>query len=547
MEHKYVRMFVLDDSTSLATTGGSQALTLGQVGIYGPSNVALTAAPTGLQAPYIQIAQGSGDAAMGSFKTNRIYLKNITNWYGTSSADNDKEQITYVGYDEVNDCLSPSVACDEEYTVTIRIDEHYINNVFQPYLTESFTAKTACCDDCEGGCGDLDAKPLFDKLLEKIQDSPRISPYVTVAEVSKLISGSPAAGTFTLTLPDPGTNVGGITDVMLDTTAATGFTDGPYTGITMTSTSGSGSAATYDFTVAGGVLTAVTINAAGTGYVVGEVITFAGTKITGGTTPADDFTITVTSTSSPEGLILTDLRDMYVDYVDDPETDIIITADTDGDQDANSTGNIQFEMTPSAGIDINDVPPYMGVDWVLNPCEDPGTAVYAVGLKFTGEAQTDLFNACKPETTPLFANKVRFKVYVTKGPVTSMGYDLPNYCDEWSVKTTQEIGYLVGSGAQIAEMERDFRNYLTPFTQKYINNEYNLDLAYFADDSLTYDLYHITYVDPTAGAGYENKTNQEYEAIIAVDSTDSTSKTAIQTVMNAWIALSPAYQGSVTL
>src|SRR5690348_3354842 len=109
-------MFVLDPDTTLATTGGSQDLTTGQVGIFGPANVALTAAPTGLQAPYITIAQGSGDAFMGSYKTNRIYLKNITGWYGTSSTDNDKEQITYLGSDEVNDCLSPSVSCDEEYT-----------------------------------------------------------------------------------------------------------------------------------------------------------------------------------------------------------------------------------------------------------------------------------------------------------------------------------------------------------------------------------------------------------------------------------------------
>ncbi len=62
---------------------------------------------------------------------------------------------------------------------------------------------------------------------------------------------------------------------MLDETAATGFTNGSYTGITMTSTDGSGSAATYDFTVAGGILTEVSVNAAGTSvsYYINGVLT----------------------------------------------------------------------------------------------------------------------------------------------------------------------------------------------------------------------------------------------------------------------------------
>ena len=68
------------------------------------------------------------------------------------------------------------------------------------------------------------------------------------------------------------------------------------TGVASTSTtSSSGSGATFDVsTDAAGAMT-VTVNSAGSGYVVGDTITIDGASLTGGTTSTDDVVYTVTS------------------------------------------------------------------------------------------------------------------------------------------------------------------------------------------------------------------------------------------------------------
>ena len=77
-----------------------------------------------------------------------------------------------------------------------------------------------------------------------------------------------------------GDGKGGVSDLI---SGGTGYTAG--TGVATTS-SASGTGLTVDTVVSGGVVTSFTVNAVGSGYVVGETIT-----ITGGTTNAT-FTIT---------------------------------------------------------------------------------------------------------------------------------------------------------------------------------------------------------------------------------------------------------------
>lgn len=70
---------------------------------------------------------------------------------------------------------------------------------------------------------------------------------------------------------------------------------GPYTGIA-TTTTGAGAGLTVDVTVAANDVTAVAVNAGGTGYVAGDTITVSGALL-GGASPANDITLTVTTAS----------------------------------------------------------------------------------------------------------------------------------------------------------------------------------------------------------------------------------------------------------
>jgi hypothetical protein len=93
-------------------------------------------------------------------------------------------------------------------------------------------------------------------------------------------------------------NINTISYVATGTTA----TDGVYTGIIGTY-SGTGTGATFNITVGGGIVTGVTINQNGKLYLTGNTITIPGTSISG-STPADDVVITV-DTISPTPVVYT--------------------------------------------------------------------------------------------------------------------------------------------------------------------------------------------------------------------------------------------------
>jgi hypothetical protein len=79
------------------------------------------------------------------------------------------------------------------------------------------------------------------------------------------------------------------------TTAGTLYTNGSYLAVPLVSTTGFGSGATADITVAGGVVTTVTLQSGGTGYKIGDILSVSAASI-GGT--GSDFVYTVTNTTS---------------------------------------------------------------------------------------------------------------------------------------------------------------------------------------------------------------------------------------------------------
>jgi len=89
-------------------------------------------------------------------------------------------------------------------------------------------------------------------------------------------------------------NVASLTMALSAGAGTTGFdvSNSSYSGLASTST-GSGTGATFDVTVAGSAIT-VSLASAGTGYAIGDTISIAGEAFAGGTTTTDDITFTVT-------------------------------------------------------------------------------------------------------------------------------------------------------------------------------------------------------------------------------------------------------------
>ena len=196
MNHKITQIFV---PTAVSTSASTDALASQQLAIYdGKLTTNLGATPSATEG-YLVI--GSGQSKFGSFKSGLVKKSNVLKITKTVPDNTTKQQITYIGFDEVNDSKSPSFSCDEEYVVTLKISEYWSKGIFQPMIQESVSVKTACCADCAGGCDSLGCSTYMATLADKINASPLLSKYVTASYVYK---GTLPPYKWTLTYQDAG-------------------------------------------------------------------------------------------------------------------------------------------------------------------------------------------------------------------------------------------------------------------------------------------------------------------------------------------------------
>ena len=196
MNHKITQIFV---PTAVSTSASTDALSSQQLAVYdGKLTTNLGATPSATEGYFVI---GSGQSKFGSFKSGLIKKSNVLKITKTVPDNTTKQQITYIGFDEVNDGKSPSFSCDEEYVVTLKISEYWSKGIFQPMIQESVSVKTACCADCAGGCDSLGCSTYMSTLADKINASPLLSKYVTASYVYK---GTLPTYKWTLTYQDPG-------------------------------------------------------------------------------------------------------------------------------------------------------------------------------------------------------------------------------------------------------------------------------------------------------------------------------------------------------
>jgi hypothetical protein len=416
MNHKITQVFV---PTSVNTSLSTDALGKQVLGVYNPNTYANIGGTTADADFLVAIGSAAVGSKYGSFKSSPIKLSNIISTRKTVADTTTQQQISYIGYDEVNDSKSPIFGCDEEYTLTIKIDEYWSKGIFQPMIQESVRVKTTCCSECGGGCDALGCYPFMIELVNRVNSNPLLSKYVSAAIVNK---GTAPTYKFRLVLPDPGT-----------------------------------------------------------------------------------------STS-----LTTAIRAAYASFVANSTTDIVVTSDTDGDD---NDPNIMYELTSNVAA-INsgaqELPPYNGIAW--EKYEATVGSVTACGVKLTGKALDEFGNACVPDAVPYVFNLVRFQAVVHKGPFTTMDFDLPSDCENWAVTKVQDIKYPVGVGAAIAEFERHhFTNNLpaTADARYYWNPIYNEDANQYlyVNSATTYDMYEITYLEDSP-VGFENKTRNTHSLVV---------------------------------
>jgi len=162
-------LFVVPVGNTLPSSGSTQDLTAGQVGIF---NSDYTVSTTGniTNYPYFYIAQGRVNTYLqGSKRSDKISgcpsgsscKTNVTEWYKSLGCATPVNQVT--------DVVDFTVKCGEIVTLTLRGFSSYLNTLYFNGFTRSVTVNAPCCDCGGDPCTDTDVPALIDSLILKLE------------------------------------------------------------------------------------------------------------------------------------------------------------------------------------------------------------------------------------------------------------------------------------------------------------------------------------------------------------------------------------------
>jgi hypothetical protein len=162
-------LFVVPVGNALPSSGSTQDLTAGQVGIFN-SDYTVSTAGNIANYPYFYIAQGRVNTYLqGSKRSDKISgcpsgsscKTNVTEWYKSLGCPTPVNQVT--------DVVDFTVKCGEIVTLTLRGFSSYLNTLYFNGFTRSVTVNAPCCDCGGDPCTDTDVPALIDSLILKLE------------------------------------------------------------------------------------------------------------------------------------------------------------------------------------------------------------------------------------------------------------------------------------------------------------------------------------------------------------------------------------------
>jgi hypothetical protein len=164
---------------TIPSSGSTQDLTAGTVGIFGSNYAYVTAAGTNpiASAPYFYVAQGRQNTYLqASKRSDKISGKNnagsganVTEWYKVTGCSTAANQIT--------DVTGFSAQCGDTITLTLRADSSYLRTLYFNGFTRSVTVQAPCCDCGDDPCVDVNVNDLINQFIAKLTaQAPGINP-----------------------------------------------------------------------------------------------------------------------------------------------------------------------------------------------------------------------------------------------------------------------------------------------------------------------------------------------------------------------------------
>lgn len=157
-------LFVVPVGNTLPSTGSTQDLTAGQVGIYRSDYTVATDANI-TDRPYFYVAQGRTNTYLqGTKRSDKISStgSNVTEWYKVTGNPVPANQVT----DITNFTVTPGT----DVTITLRGFSSYLQTLYFNGWTRSVTVKGECLACGGDPCADVDVPALIDAFILKFEE-----------------------------------------------------------------------------------------------------------------------------------------------------------------------------------------------------------------------------------------------------------------------------------------------------------------------------------------------------------------------------------------
>ena len=163
-------LFVVPVGNTLPSSGSTQNLTAGQVGIF-LNDYSVADASNIAAAPYFYVAQGRVNTYLqGSKRSDKISgcpsgnscKTNVTEWYKSLGCPTPVNQVT--------DVVDFTVKPGEIVTLTLRGFSSYLNTLYFNGFTRSVTVNAPCLGCGDDPCTDVDVPALIDSLIIKLEE-----------------------------------------------------------------------------------------------------------------------------------------------------------------------------------------------------------------------------------------------------------------------------------------------------------------------------------------------------------------------------------------
>lgn len=497
MDFSLTTLYVLPNGNVAPLNFKRENLKPTQFGIFNSRYKAVTTAAEVGTSPYVVFGQGRIEnvPSLTHKYSDKIFKDSVIEWYKTTASPTNKNQITYAGFDGVDNTKTLKAGPDEQYSLTVRLRSLYIDNAYAYGLTRTVTVTTPCGEACGADCTEIDPRILADLFAEGLNKEPLLQKFITATVVSDCTVAPGAADVVNIVV---------------------------YTASKADEGDAFALAAVQNLYPNDNVVLLSHVEATGVStYEIRRVSTDAAPAVAGGLTWAatdtavqfkKSFTLTVATADA--AATLTELQGIYdtgtvtqVEAANGNATYKLVIVSTESFPDASFAPVAKFPQ----------VQDYNSLEWKAEAVALTGSGCVA-GVKIEGKSLDKYGNPCDPIAFPHEFDRLFFEVFAYKGAPTTQDSVVYDRCENIPVTTVQKSTYVTGSGEEIFMLEKRYHGEQTAGVAKHIyhNATWNGGFVRYSDPNAFYDTYSVRFVAPSDRSYEVGAARVDETVIIAV-------------------------------